>query len=94
MFVSKELIDNYFQELGKEALRSIRTMLDNAGVPYISHIEVGHIAETITNFTKKLHCEQIVMRARGRDSVSGLLLGAAAVKVLHLAEVPVIPVKK
>lgn len=52
MLVSKERIDNHYQEQGIEALRSVRTMLDEAGVPYTSHIGVGHSAETITNFTK------------------------------------------
>jgi nucleotide-binding universal stress UspA family protein len=93
LFVSQEMIDNYHQEEGEKALRSARALLDEASIPYSSHMEVGHIAETIAKFVKEKRCDQIVMGTRGLGAVSGLLLGSVATKVLHLVEVPVTLVK-
>lgn len=87
------MIDNYHQEEGEKALRSAKVLLDEAGVPYASHVEVGHVPETIAKFVKENRCDQIVMGTRGHGAISGFLLGSIANKVLHLVEIPVMLVK-
>ena len=91
--MSQDIVDNYYQEEGEKALRSARALLDEASIPYSSHMEVGHIAETIAKFVKEKRCGQIVMGTRGLAAVSGLLLGSVATKVLHLVHIPVMLVK-
>lgn len=93
MFVSKDLIDNYYREEGEAAVAPVKALLDAAKVPYKTHIEVGHIAAAIAAFAKKHHVDGIAMGTRGRGGISGLLLGSIASQVLHLAEVPVTFVK-
>jgi nucleotide-binding universal stress UspA family protein len=93
LFVSQQIIDIYYHEEGEKALRSARELLDNAGIAYSAHIEVGHVAETIAKFVKDKRCDQIVMGTRGLGAVAGLLLGSIATKVLHLVQIPVTLVK-
>ena len=97
-YLSQDLIDKFHQEQGETALRSARAWLDGADMAYTSHVEVGDVAQTIARYVRELHCDQVIMGARGLGSggfaaISGLLLGSIATKVLHLVEVPVTLVK-
>jgi len=97
-FLSQEFIDEFYRVEGEAALKGASAGLDEAGVAYASHVEVGDVAQTIARCVKDLHCDQIIMGTRGLGSggiaaVSGLLLGSIATKVLHLTDVPVTLVK-
>lgn len=93
MFIRREDIEGYQQEEGLKALASSREKLDAAGVPYVYHIGVGTMAETIAEYTRQLGCDQIIMGSRGLGSVASLVLGSVATKVIHLVDVPVCLVK-
>ncbi len=91
--VAGDQLQQYYQEEGLAALKSARDRLDAARVPYTFHIGVGEPAEVIVRYAREKGCDQIIMGTRGLGSVSGLLLGSVAMKVLHLASVPVLLVK-
>jgi nucleotide-binding universal stress UspA family protein len=93
MFVSREMIENYQREEGDKALASAKRMLANNGIPYKAHIAPGNPPEVIADFTKELKCDAIIMGTRGLGSISGMVLGSVATKVLHLVDVPVTIVK-
>jgi len=93
-YLSQDLIDKFHQEEGESALRSARIRLDDAGIAYTSHVEVGDVAQTIARYVQELHCDQVIMGTRGLDAggiaaISSLLMGSIATKVLHLVDVPV-----
>ncbi|WP_322994727.1 universal stress protein [Castellaniella sp.] len=92
-FISAEVIADYYQDEGRQALQAAKTMLDESGVAYQEHIEVGPVAETIHRFAKDHECGLIVMGTRGLGSVAGLLMGSVATKVLSLSDIPVTLVK-
>ena len=97
-YLSQDLIDEFNQGIGSEALQPARVRLDEAKIAYTSHIEVGDVAQTIARYVRELFCDQVIMGTRGLGSgniaaLSGLLLGSIATKVLHLVEVPVTLVK-
>ena len=92
-FVTQEMIDTYYDEESKSALRSAKELLDNAGIPYTATMEVGHIAETITDYTKQKRCDNVLMGTRGMSAVANLVMGSVATRVLHLVDVPVTFVK-
>ena len=93
MFISKDQINQFHHDEGMAALAAPRKILDEARLAYKHHILVGEAAETIVRFAREHDCQQIIMGTRGLGSVSGLLLGSVATKVIHLAEVPVLLVK-
>ncbi len=53
----------------------------------------GEPAHVIVDTTHERGADQIVMGARGRGGVSGLILGSVSQKVIHLADCPVTVVK-
>jgi nucleotide-binding universal stress UspA family protein len=91
--VGHDKIAQFHQEEGLAALAAARQKFDAARLKYHYHIGVGHEAETICKYAKEKGCDQIVMGTRGMGSVSNLLLGSVATKVIHLSEVPVLLVK-
>ena len=93
MFISKSDLENYYQEEGQQALDSARKLLDQAEIPYTEHIAVGHVAETIANFSREQRCDQIVMGTHGRSALTHLLLGSVASEVTHLSDAAVTLVK-
>ena len=64
-----------------------------AGVAVTTHPRVGDVAETIVGCARDQSCDAIVMGTRGLGAVRSLLLGSTAMKVIHLADVPVTLIK-
>jgi nucleotide-binding universal stress UspA family protein len=93
MFLSQDVLNDYYREEGEKALQKPLAKLKQAGVNAGDHLAVGHIAETIAQYAKQHSMDQIVMGTRGMGSISSMLLGSVATKVIHLAEVPVTLVK-
>lgn len=91
--VGHERIAQFHQEEGMAALKTSMKMLDAARLKYHYHIGVGDEAEIICKYAKEKRCDQIVMGTRGMGSVSNLLLGSVASKVVHVSTVPVLLVK-
>ena len=92
-FVGRDAIVKYHQEEGMKALRRPMRRLDAEKIDYRTHIGVGDPAETIAGYAKKQRCDLVLMGTRGLGSVSSLVLGSVATKVIHLAPVPVLLVK-
>lgn len=93
LFISQDTINDYYREQGAEAIAQARAKLDKAGLAYTYHVSVGSPAEGVVQYAQEHQVEQIVMSAHGETSLSTLLLGSVASKVVHLAKVPVLLVK-
>ena len=91
--VGHDKIAQFHQEEGMAALKNAMKKLDAAKLKYHYHIGVGEAAEVICQYAKDKGCDQIFMGTRGLGSVSGLVLGSVATKVIHLSPVPVVLVK-
>lgn len=68
-------------------------VLDEAGIPHVTHCAIGHAAEEITNLAASLECDQIAMGTHGRNALADVLAGSTTRKVVHYATVPVLLVK-
>jgi nucleotide-binding universal stress UspA family protein len=97
-YLSQDLIEEFNQGIGAQALQLARARLEEENIACTSHVEVGDVAQTIARFVRELFCDQVIMGTRGLGSgaiaaLSGLLLGSIATKVLYLVDVPVTLVK-
>jgi nucleotide-binding universal stress UspA family protein len=91
--IGHDKVAQYHHDEGMAALQPTRALLDAAGLKYTFHIGVGDAPEIIAEYAKEKGCDQIIMGTRGLGSVSNLMLGSVATKVIHLAEMPVLLVK-
>jgi len=91
--IGHDKMAQYQQEEGMAALKTAMQKLDAAELKYHYHIGVGEEAGIISKYAKEKGCDQIFMGTRGLGSVSNLVLGSVATKVIHLSPVPVLLVK-
>ena len=92
--VGHNRIAQYQQEEGLAALKSARAVLDKAGLGYKYSVSVGEPADAIVEYAKGKGCDQILMSTQGMGSLSGLVMGSVATKVVHLSPVPVLLIRK
>jgi Ca2+-transporting ATPase len=88
-FLSRKTLHDHHRDEAEKALRPIRQMLDGYGIPYSVHAEVGDRAQTITAAARRLRCDQIVMSAARKNSLTRLVENSVTNKVLELTSVPV-----
>ena len=93
MFVSQDLLHDYYREEGEAALKGARELLAASELPYHCHVAVGDEAESIAQYARDQGCRMIVMGTRGLGRLGNLLLGSVATSVIHLAEAPVTLIK-
>ncbi len=91
--IGHDKINEYHHEEGMAALKTAMQKLDAAKVKYQHHIGVGDAAEIIGKYAEEKGCDQIFMGTRGMGTVSNMLLGSVATKVIHIAKVPIVLVK-
>ncbi|HYA20907.1 MAG TPA: universal stress protein [Burkholderiales bacterium] len=91
--VSKDMINHYYRDESEEALAASKRILEDAKTAYQTKTLVGPVAETIVKQAHANNCELIYMGTRGMGGLKNVLLGSNAVKVLHIARIPVVLVK-
>ena len=88
-FVSRKLLHDHHRDEGEKVLRPIRQMLEDFGIPYSVHIEVGERAKCIADTARRLRCDQIVMGTARKNSLTRLVENSVTNRVLELTSVPV-----
>ncbi len=88
-FVARKSRDDYHRDAARKALRSVHKILDGAGVPYTTHVEVGNKAEIITQMAQQLGCDHIVMSTARKNSLTRMLEASTTNRVLERTTVPV-----
>jgi nucleotide-binding universal stress UspA family protein len=91
--VPKSQLERYYLEEGQAKLEAAKKKLDAAGIAYKAHVLVGPVAEAIVKHARDKRCDMIVIGTRGMGPVGAALIGSTAMKVLHIAETPVLLVK-
>ncbi|WP_171013963.1 universal stress protein [Chitinivorax sp. B] len=92
-FIDAGQIKQYHQDEGGKALAVAVAKLSQAGVVHTEKVLVGRPEEVLVRYAKDHHCDQIVMGAQGVGSLTSMLLGSVAIKLLHLSECPVLLVR-
>jgi nucleotide-binding universal stress UspA family protein len=88
-FVGRKSLHDHHRAEAEKALNPVRQMLDNFGIPYATHIEVGDKAKIITDTARRLRCDQIVMSTARKNSLTRLVENSVTNKVLEMTSVPV-----
>lgn len=89
-FVAASALHQFHQEQGMACLQPAIDKLAGRGVACQSHVAVGEAAESIVNFARQHHCDQIVVGPRGLGALPGLLLGSVTTRVLQISDTPVL----
>ncbi len=76
-----------------EALNKALEKLEAAGIAFKTLVRMGQAAETIAQVAREEDIQHIAMGTRGLGLIQGLLLGSVAMKVIHLAQVPITLIK-
>lgn len=88
-FSARQDRDAYHKEEGEAVLAPLRTMLEEARVPFAEHIRVGGRAETIADEAKRLSVDHIVLATARKNSLTRMVEASVTNKVLDLTTVPV-----
>lgn len=89
-FIDAATLNEFHRETGLAVLAAARAQLAAAGITPVLHILMGDAATTISGFADSHGCSQILIGTRGHSGLTGTLLGSVAMKVVHLAKVPVL----
>lgn len=88
-FVSRKNVHDYHRERAENALLPVRQLLDNFGIPYSAHIEIGDKAKCIADAARRLRCGQIVMGTARKNSLTRLVENSLTNRVIELTSLPV-----
>ena len=75
------------------ALEQAVKKCEDGSIRFSTLIKTGLVAEAIAQVARDEGIDRIVTGTRGLGSIQGLLLGSVAMKVVHLAEVPITLIK-
>ena len=76
-----------------KAIKEAIGKAEAAGIAFSRIVRTGQTAEAIAQAAHDEGVGHIVMGTRGLGSIQGLLLGSVAMKLIHLAEVPLTLIK-
>jgi len=89
-FVSKEMIQKYYDDECATMLAPSRKLLEDAGVTCRFHSLTGPVAETIVEQATNAGSNMIYMGTRGMSALANMALGSVTTRVLHLCHIPVV----
>ncbi|AIY43261.1 universal stress family protein [Collimonas arenae] len=92
-YYSRKKLLAFEEAAGDKALLAAQHLLAEAGVNYVSRVETGPIAQTITSYAEAQGCDAIVMGTSGHGAITSLIVGNVSIKVIHLTDIPVTLVK-
>jgi nucleotide-binding universal stress UspA family protein len=91
--VGKEIVAQFHHTESEAVLNPVCKFLDRHEASYKTRVATGHPADEILNAAKKEKVDLIVMGSRGHGSITSMILGSVAQKVLSHADVPVMVVR-
>lgn len=91
--LDKATLNSYYQDEAEKVFKPIRSFLKKQGLEPSFTYKVGHAAETIAAFAEKGKYDLLVMGSHGHGSLTNLVMGSVATKVLAKCGVPVLLVR-
>ncbi len=91
--LSKATLEDYYRDIGAQALAPAERVLREAGLAFVSHSVVGDPAEQIVAEVKRLQPDLLIMGTHGHSALKGFVMGSVASKVVASTSVPVLLVR-
>jgi nucleotide-binding universal stress UspA family protein len=91
--LEKATLDAYYQDESDKVFKPIRTFLSKQGIDAKFVFKTGHAAETIATVAEKGKYDLLVMGSHGHGSLTNLVMGSVATKVLARCTTPVLLVR-
>lgn len=88
--LSQETLDKYYQDEAHHHLAESKRLLQDAIVPFETHVFIGEPALDICKFANSHKSDLIYIGSRGMGAIGNLVLGSTATKILHIAKIPVV----
>ena len=91
--LDKATLDGYYADEAEKVFKPIRTFLTRQGLDAKYVHKVGHAGETIAALADKGRYDLLVMGSHGHGTLTNLVMGSVATKVLAKCKVPVLLVR-
>jgi nucleotide-binding universal stress UspA family protein len=91
--LDKATLDAYYQDEADKVFKPIRTFLGKQGLEAKFVFKVGPAADTIASHADKGKFDLMVMGSHGHGSLTNLVMGSVATKVLAKCGTPVLLVR-
>lgn len=91
--LDKDTLKGYYDESGEKVFKPIRTFFAKQGLKAQFVTKVGPAAEVIADTARKGKYELIVLGSHGHGTLTNLVLGSVATKVLASCDTPALLVR-
>jgi nucleotide-binding universal stress UspA family protein len=91
--LDKATLDTYYQDEADKVFKPIRTFLGKQGLEAKFVFKVGPAADTIASMADKGKFDLLMMGSHGHGSLTNLVMGSVATKVLAKCGTPVLLVR-
>ena len=91
--LAKETLKSYYDEGADKVFKPIRTFFTKQGLKAQFVSKVGPPAEVIAAAAKKARYDRLVMGSHGHGTLTNLVMGSVATKVLAHCDTPVLLVR-
>lgn len=91
--LEKQVLEDYYQDEADKVFKPIRTFLTKQGIEAKFVSKAGHAADTIASVAEKGKFDLLVMGSHGHGSLTNLVMGSVATKVLARCTTPVLLVR-
>lgn len=87
--VDRELRADFHRERADAALDGARQLLDDTGVPYRVHSEVGDKARCVVDAARRFHCDRIVIGTARKSALVRAVENSLTSRLLESSPMPV-----
>ncbi len=91
--LAPEVLAGYYSDSAEAVLAPARAMLQERGITATMAHRIGHAADEIVRFADEGAVDLIVVGSHGQGSLSNLVMGSVATKVLAGCKTPVLLIR-
>jgi nucleotide-binding universal stress UspA family protein len=91
--LDRKTLTDYYEDEAEKVLKPIRTFLAKQGIDATFTFKTGVVSDTIVGMAEKGKFDLLVMGSHGHGTLTNLVLGSTATKVLAHCKVPVLLIR-